>query len=95
MCVHIHYYIVDWIGPTDKIWGPKQCEAIHWEGKLSLDQCKWSCLETEGCTAIHYGVNGNYPGIWCERRNCLQPVPYPTVTLQNWTGYYISTGIQL
>ena len=83
--------IAKWVGPTDNIWISDQCQFIDQIKFPNVDQCKTSCSEREGCTAINYMAIDND----CILRKCYQPVPLPITAVRNWNGFYVISGINI
>ena len=69
------------------IWTNDECPNIGSDDSNSLDKCKQSCLDKNGCTAINYkdGVN-------CVLRQCTEPVPNPSWSLNGYEGHYLTKG---
>ena len=83
-------FLVNWHGPTDKTW-PAECSYINTFFNNNLDQCKKLCLETTGCTAIHYMPDLVLKAD-CILRGCSLPVPNPSLKSNGYQGYYLTIG---
>ena len=78
-------FIVIWSGATANIWSNEQCPSLGRGADDNLDQCKKSCLEKTGCTAINYKSCS-----FCGLHECTDFVPGPALQQNGHNGYYVT-----
>ena len=75
----------DYVGYPGKYWELSQCPWLDIITVSSLGACMAACEQHNDCTAIVYDHDDTSRN--CRLLKCPAPVPQPSGTNADWTGY--------